>query len=70
MEDIGEFHFLDRVATDCGLEQDISYALCQLDLDSTGLVVPQPMTMRMLNELDWAGIEPVTIRFPGQTLYH
>ena len=24
----------------------------------------------MLNELDWAGIEPATIRFPGQTLYH
>ena len=24
----------------------------------------------LLNELDWAGIEPATIRFPGQTLYH
>ena len=25
---------------------------------------------KLLNELDWAGIEPATIRFPGQTLYH
>ena len=25
---------------------------------------------RVLNELDWAGIEPATIHFPGQTLYH
>ena len=25
---------------------------------------------RLLNELDWAGIEPATICFPGQTLYH
>ena len=24
----------------------------------------------LLNELDWAGIEPATIRFLGQTLYH
>ena len=24
----------------------------------------------LLNELDWAGIKPATIRFPGQTLYH
>ena len=28
------------------------------------------LCQELLNELDWAGIEPATICFPGQTLYH